>query len=139
MKRIIALSLCLLVTIEGQCQKSKDTLIRYFNEDLQPVRKKEAVFVGILIKDQMGWNTLIYDDSTRILARGRFADTDCKIKDGWFVFYYSDGKRASAGRFERNVRVDIWKSWYPNGQVKDSFNYVNNNPEGGAKSYHESG
>jgi len=119
--------------------KVNDTLIRYFNANLEPVKKKEAVFVAVVVKDQQGWNALVYDDSMRILLRGKYTDANCKVKDGWFMYYYANENRASGGRFAQNIRVDNWKSWYPNGQLKDSFIYVNNEVEGPAKSFHESG
>ena len=138
------LTLCFLLATMAPTElsaqnKSKDTLVRYFNEYLQPVRKRDAVFAGVIVRDQFGWNTLIYDDSLRILVRGKFADPECKYKDGWFMYYYADGSRATGGRFARNIKVDNWKSWYPNGQLKDSFNYVDNVAEGAARSFHESG
>ena len=120
-------------------KKSRDTLVRYFNEYLKPVKKKEAVFVGVIIRDQLGWNALIYDDSMRILVRGKYADETCLYKQGWFMYYYANGNRASGGRYVNNLRVDNWKTWYPGGQLKDSFLFVNDAAEGAARSYHESG
>lgn len=120
-------------------QRSKDTLVRYFNGELEPVKKKGSVFVGVIIRDPLGWNCLIYDDSMRVLVRGKYKDEDCKVKEGYFIYYYEDGKRASGGKFTNNIRVEEWKTWYPNGQTKDSVRYVNGTIHGGRRSYHENG
>lgn len=97
------------------------------------------MFVGVVVKDQLGWSGIVYDDSMRVLLRGKYADQDCKIKDGWFIYYYTNHNRAYGGRFSRNVRTENWKAWYPNGQLKDSFNFVNDAAEGEARSYFENG
>jgi antitoxin component YwqK of YwqJK toxin-antitoxin module len=138
--RILIIFFCIGLSITGLSQaRGKDTVIRYFDGQLEPVKKKEAMFVGVIIKDDLGWNALIYDDSMRILMRGKYADEDCKIKDGWFMYYYTNGKRASGGKFSRNIRTDNWKAWYSNEQLKDSFNFVNGAAEGEARSYFEHG
>lgn len=120
-------------------QGRKDTVIRYFDVNLEPVKKREAVFVGVTVRDAMGWNCLIYDDSMRVLVRGKYKDDDCKVKEGWFMYYYLDGKRAAGGKFSNNIRVDNWKTWHPNGNLKDSLIYVNGNANGGSRSFHENG
>lgn len=135
------LALLFLISAAGATaqRKSKDTLVRFFNINLEPVPKREAVFAGVIVRDIQGWNCLIYDDSMRVLVRGKYADQDCKVKEGWFLYFYADGKRASGGLYTKNIRVDNWKTWHENGQLKDSVIYAMGTIHGPAKSYHENG
>ena len=134
------ITILLLLCLCGMSQGRKDTLVRFFDAGLEPVKKAEAVFIGIIIRDPVrGWNSLIYDDSMRILLRGKYRDEDCRVKEGWFMYYYADGKRAAGGKFENNNRVDNWKTWHPNGNLKDSVYYVNGNAHGVSRSFHENG
>ena len=138
--RVIIVFISLLVTVSASAQrKSKDTLVRFFDGNLESTTKKKAVFAGVIVRDVAGWNCLIYDDSMRIIVRGKYADEDCKVKEGWFMYYYADGKRASGGRYTRNVRHENWKAWHENGQLKDSVTYTMGTIQGPAKSYHENG
>lgn len=130
----------ILLSLFCRSQSRKDTVVRFFDNNLEPVKKSEAVFVGITIRDPVsGWNCLIYDDSMRVLLRGTYRDEDCKVKEGWFMYYYADGKRAAGGKFENNTRVENWKTWHPNGTLKDSAYYVNGNAHGVSRSFHENG
>lgn len=130
----------MLLSLFCRSQGRKDTVVGFFDGNLEPVKKSEAIFVGITIRDPFsGWNCLVYDDSMRVLVRGKYRDESCRIKEGWFTYYYADGKRASGGRFENNLRTDVWKTWHPNGNLKDSVSYLNGNANGGSSSFHPNG
>ena len=138
--RVIIVFISLLVTVSASAQrKSKDTLVRFFDGNLESTTKKKAVFAGVIVRDVAGWNCLIYDDSMRIIVRGKYADEECKVKEGWFMYYYADGKHASGGRYTNNFRNDNWKAWHENGQLKDSVFYYMGTIQGPAKSYHNNG
>ena len=134
----LVLGICMACGVQAQ-RKSKDTLVRYFDENLEPVSKKEAVFAGVIVRDAVGWNCLVYDDSMRIIVRGKYEDDNCKVKEGWFMYYYPDGTRASGGKYTKNLRHDNWKTWYENGQLNDSVIYNMGTIQGGAKSFHNNG
>ncbi len=116
----------------------KDTLLRYFDAALEPVKKKDAVYIGVAVKDVAGWNTVIYNDSIKVVMRGRYTDVDCKIKEGTFI-YYSKGSRYMAGNYSRNMRTGAWLTWFPSGQMKDSLPFANDLAEGYSVKYFESG
>ena len=134
------LPILLLLAVQAFSQKSsKDTLVRYFNADLEPCKKKEFVFIGLIIRDQGGWSGIIYDDSARTIMRGKYKDDDCLVKEGFFIYYYSNGKRLLGGKFENNARQGPWLRWYPSGQLRDSIYLVNNLANGPSFSYYENG
>jgi len=134
------LPLLLLACISAFAQKpSKDTLVRYFDARLEPCKKKEFVFIGVVIRDNNGWSGIIYDDSTRVIMRGRYLNEDCQVKDGWFLYYFPNGKRSLGGKFERNIRQGIWMRWYTSGQIRDSLPFINNLAHGPSFSWFENG
>jgi TonB family protein len=134
------LPLLLLLAAQAFSQKSpKDTLVRYFNAELEPCKKKEFVFIGLIIRDQDGWSSIIYDDSARTIMRGKYKADDCLVKDGWFMYYYSNGKRSLGGKFDNNIRQGNWLRWYPSGQLRDSVFLVNNQANGPSFSFYENG
>ncbi len=126
------------LSLTGFAQK-KDTLLRYFNTELEPVKKKEAVFVGVVVKDVFGWNALVYNDSMKVIMRGKYADEDCKTKEGWFIYYTQKGERYLAGKYSRNLKTDLWQTWFPSGQIRDSIYFLNDLANGQCRKYFESG
>lgn len=137
MRKLLAV-ITILLSLTGFAQK-KDTLVRYFNANLEPVKKKEAVFIGVAVKDILGWNAIVYNDSMKVIMRGKYVDEDCKTKEGWFIYYNQKGVKYLAGKYSKNLRTDIWQTWYPSGQVKDSVYFSNNVANGPSRKYFESG
>jgi hypothetical protein len=137
MRKLLAM-ITIFLSLTGYAQK-KDTILRYFNADLEPVKKKEAVFIGVVVKDVLGWNALVYNDSMKVIMRGKYAEEDCKTKEGWFIYYTQKGERSLAGKYSRNLRTDLWQTWFPSGQVRDSIYFVNNLANGQCRKYFESG
>jgi len=120
-------------------KSSKDTLVRYFDARLEPCKKKEFVFIGVIIRDPLGWNGIIYDDSARVIMRGKYASQDCTIKNGWFLYYHPNGKNSVGGKFENNIRQGLWMRWYPSGKLSDSILFVNGQINGPSFSFYENG
>jgi hypothetical protein len=133
------LTTILLITSLTSFSQKKDTLVRYFNVELEPVKKKESVFIGVAIKDPLGWSAIIYNDSMKVIMRGKYKDPDCMIKDGWFIYYDQKGQRAVAGKYTANLKTDLWQTWYPSGQVKDSVYFMNDMANGLCRKYSETG
>jgi hypothetical protein len=137
MRQLLAM-ITIFLSLTGYAQK-KDTLVKYFNAELEPVRKKEAVFIGVVVKDLLGWNALVYNDSMKVIMRGKYADEDCKTKEGWFIYYTQKGDRYLAGKYSRNLKTDLWQTWFPSGQIRDSIYFLNDLANGQCRKYFESG
>jgi hypothetical protein len=82
------------------------------------------------VKDVNGWNTVVYNDSIKIIMRGRYLDEDCKVKDGFFMYNNDQGIRYMAGQFNQNKKTGWWYTWYASGGIKDSVLFSNDLPEG---------
>lgn len=120
-------------------QKYADTVLHVFNEDLLATTKDKAVFTGYAVKTGDRWAAQVYDEQTRLVARGSYASKQCKDKDGWFTFYNAEGKRAANGQYFRDRKQGNWRIWYTNGQLRDSIDYEKDRPNGVYFTYFEDG
>jgi hypothetical protein len=120
-------------------QKSKDTVVHVFNEYLLATSTDKAVFTGYAVKTGDRWAAQLYDDQENLVARGSYASKKCTDKNGWFTFYYPEGKRAASGQYFRDRKDGNWRIWYPNGQLRDSLEYEKDRPNGSYYTYFENG
>jgi antitoxin component YwqK of YwqJK toxin-antitoxin module len=69
------------------------------------------------------------------------------LKQGYWIIYNSVKKlpnyppeaKVEEGRFTDSKKVGIWKTYYPNGNLKSEITYIDNRPKGYAKMYYENG
>jgi antitoxin component YwqK of YwqJK toxin-antitoxin module len=58
----------------------------------------------------------------------------------WISFFDTEKKMIeSIGQYDANRKTGVWKTYYPNGNLKSEITYVNNRPDGYAKLYYENG
>jgi TonB family protein len=119
--------------------RSKDTVVHAFNEYLLATSNEQAVFTGYAIKMGDRWAAQVYDNKENLIARGSYASRKCTDKNGWFTFYYPEGKRAASGQYFRDRKDGNWRIWYPNGQLRDSLAYEKDRPNGSYYTYFENG
>ncbi|MFT3681379.1 MAG: TonB family protein [Ferruginibacter sp.] len=70
---------------------------------------------------------------------GFYKDKACKIKNGSFEYYYSNGKLQSAGLYINNKKQGLWLRYHNNGMMSDSTLYENDVPVGTGLSWHSNG
>lgn len=129
----------LLILFAKQVSAQKDTVIRYFSEQLEPCKKKEAVYVGALIRSGINWNAVVFDTSRQIIMRGNYLDKDAQIKNGYFTYFTPSGKRFLAGEYIQNQKTGLWQTWYPSGNPKDSVYFENNQSTGPCSIHYDNG
>lgn len=67
---------------------------------------------------------IIYDYSNTIKAEGSYALVGKKyLEDGYFTYYFQNGKIESEGNFARGVKVGTWKRFDNNGKRKTDRYY----------------
>jgi hypothetical protein len=120
-------------------QKSKDTVVHVFNEYLLATSTDQAVFTGYAVKTGDRWAAAMYDESSNLVARGSYASKKCNDKNGWFTFYFPEGKRAASGQYFRDRKDGNWRIWYTNGQLRDSIDYEKDRPSGSYYTFFENG
>lgn len=132
------LFICLLLPALAFAQK-KDTVLTYLDEELNATSKKNAVYYGVAINQGDHWMLYaLYSDTTPVL-KAWFSDRQLKIKDGPYLVYYPQRKKAKEGTYANNKMSGTWRTWYPNGQPKDSGLMKDNQMVGEWKTWYENG
>lgn len=140
MKHLLAVLLIISVSLQGQTKKYHgDTVSLAFNDELLAGPLENASFSGYAIKTGEAWSAVIFDPSLKVVARGSYTSKRCRTREGWFTFYYPDGKRAASGQYHQDKKQGYWRTWYPSGSLRDSLHYDKDSPAGPYFNYFESG
>jgi antitoxin component YwqK of YwqJK toxin-antitoxin module len=85
-------------------------------------------------------NNIIYSQATDEPFTGRIIDTvanriikyDVKngLKDGEFIIYFLNGKKAMYGKVKENKNEGKWNYYYPNGKLESQGYFKNDKPTG---------
>jgi hypothetical protein len=130
---------CFTVSTTLAQKTNSDTITISFDEQLMGTTPDNAVYTGYAVKAPQGWTAVVFDDAMKVVARGNYASQKCKEKQGWFTYYFADGKRAASGQYHRDKRIGIWRTWYPEGRVRDSIEFEKGKPSGTYYSYFQTG
>lgn len=80
-----------------------------------------------------------YIRERRLQMKGFYRDKECKIKQGPFLYYYSNGNLESQGSYANDKRIGLWLHYHSNGMMRDSINYDNGKPFGTELKWHPNG
>jgi TonB family protein len=136
--KIFLVALLTFYSLIAKAQKS-DTVIRYFNAAFAIVPKTSSIYSGMVYPENNKWATVVKNDSGNILMTGTYKDKSLKIRDGLFTFFYPNGKQQMRGTYVNNAQDDLWMSWYPGGEIKDSLHFNKSFKQGAAASWFENG
>ncbi len=81
----------------------------YLDGGLEPTSKgKAAFYLEPGAGDASGWSAQIFTMAGVLKAKGHYADAECKVPDGRFVFFFPDGKVESEGNYANGYKQGIW-------------------------------
>ncbi len=82
----------------------------YLDAVLEPAPKAKAAYYMEPGGSDGGGGYLgqIYSLDGILKAKGRYADEECRIPDGNFVFYHPNGKVESEGEYQRGRKNGVW-------------------------------
>lgn len=125
----------------GPAVSAQDTLTRFLDENLEMTEnREEASFSADVFKKDDQWKAIIYYGTGNMAAEGSYRDKKLKVKHGWFTFYYSaTGRKMYQVRYENNFQVDVWRSWYENGRIRDSGMLDDGKKTGYWQTWHSNG
>lgn len=128
---LLAIPLC------SQAQKPAPLL---FDMNWKPCEAGKARYAALIRKTDSGWYRTDYYLSTNSLQMsGLYADSACKIADGWFRYYYPGGNISSFGLMRQNKKQGMWLSFHNNGLMKDSSFYLDDSRTGISLAWHNNG
>ena len=135
MKQLL-FTLFLLVTLQCYSQRIE----KYYDYNWKECEPNEARFYSIIEKTDSGWHRDDYFINLKKLQMdGTYEDKDCKIKNGIFYFYYSNGIPESYGRYLHDKREGLWLRYHYNGMISDSSFFVNGEIVGISIGWHSNG
>ena len=133
-KGIIAL---LLLVFSIPDLSAQDTVLTFYNKELQLVRKKKED--GFYIKSVENGKFHYKENRTgRDILQTQEWDTieGNGLRKSHYIEYAS-GMKVQEGNYLNNVKNGIWTSWYQNGSKKEEAEYVDGIKHGKWSSWHE--
>jgi antitoxin component YwqK of YwqJK toxin-antitoxin module len=119
---------------------SQDTLTLYYDNDWVETPKSEAVFYRKAVSNtNKTWSVYDYYINDTLQMTGSYSSQKFISRQGYFVYYYGNGKKSSQGNCLNNKYHGPWTAWHENGNLHYEGEYVNNKAQGIWKYYHETG
>ncbi|MBL0180730.1 MAG: energy transducer TonB [Chitinophagaceae bacterium] len=102
---------------------------QYYDWQWKPCDASKARFISLAEKTDSGWLRKDFFLATKKLQmRGLYEDSLTKVRNGWFLYFYANGKMSSIGQYVKGKKDGLWLSWYFNGMMQDSVFYNSGYP-----------
>lgn len=120
--KIVIFSLLLVVSLNGFCQNSTAF---YFDRGMHPAPKSKAVIYGTGKMDSGLYKLTCYYQKRKnpIACVAHFTDSTQRLHEGWFQYYYEDGKTGSEGNYRNGKKEGLWINYDEKGNINDSLEY----------------
>ena len=116
------------------------TVEKFFDFQWKPCDANEARFYCTITKTDSGYVRKDYFIHEKTLQMsGKYTDLDCKIANGYFNFFHSNGNLKSGGTYINGKKNGLWLSFHNNGMMSDSTVYSAGNMIGTSLSWHPTG
>lgn len=128
--------LFLTISISASAQYAK----KYYNYKWEECAPNVARYLSLTTKTDSGYYRRdYYLREKRLQMIGTFSDSLCKVPNGYFTYYYSNGMIKTFGRYKQKKQEGIWIGFHNNGLMSDSANYSNGQPTGTKLTWHPNG
>ena len=128
MKNMIVLSV-LLIGFSSNLYAQK--IEKFFDYQWNPCEANMARFYAMIEHTDSGW--LRHDYflvEKKLHMKGLYNDSACKMANGHFYFFDTNGILESTGQYRDNKKDGIWFGFYSNGFYSDSTVYASGEPTG---------
>ena len=117
----------LLLIVSAGCFSQAKQYLYYFDKDLNPVPKENAVANGVGTYSDGLFEVSIYNTaSKKLLWTQHFTDSTLAVSEGLYQTYFPDGTVESAGNYQKNKEEGLWQTWDSSGHyVIDSSLFEN--------------
>ena len=121
MKKILAAIISFLFFSTGLYSQKIGT---YYDYQWKECPSNEARFFSQVEHTDSGWVRNDYFlREKKLQMKGKYADSTCKISDGYFYFFHANGVLQSVGRYVKNKKEGLWIGFHPNKAMSDSTVY----------------
>ena len=121
MKLLLPFLLALVASVGSFAQTSNTT---YFDANWKETTKDKASFYSV--DTQNGNGTLTSKDyyiSGQLQMSGQFKSAAKQVRDGYFTYFFENGKTSSEGLFKNDRRAENWTWYHDNGTIKEKGEY----------------
>jgi len=119
---------------------SSQTVEKYFDFQWKPCDVNEARFYCTITKTDSGYDRKDYFIHEKSLQMaGKYNDLDCKVANGNFHYFHSNGNLESEGTYVNGKKNGLWLSFHNSGMMKDSTVYTYGSITGTSLSWHPNG
>jgi TonB family protein len=131
MKKFVSiLILSMLFSLFANAYQS-DTSITYLDYEEKPVDQSRAQYLAITYPYNDYWARQIYKITNNKLYCFRyFTDKQCTNAEGPCTYFHENQIKSEEGKYHDNKKYGIWRSWFDNGSISDSMNYMNGHLSG---------
>ena len=113
---------------------------KYYDYRWKECELNTARFYSKIAKTDSGYLRKDYYIKERTLQKkGMYSDSLCKIRNGNFTFYHTNGVLESFGKYKQNKKEGLWLTNHNNGLKRDSTVYSNGKIVGISLSWHSNG
>jgi len=107
-------------------QKNPKLNETFYDRDWKPCSSENAVYYSTKQMTDSGWLRLDYFVGSKTLQmRALFKDEGCEINNGYYAYFYSNGRPSSLGRKIMGKKDGVCVSYYFNGMMSDSASWQN--------------
>ncbi len=125
-----------LLTLTSQAQHIE----QYYDWAWKRTEPVSARFVALIEKHGSLWERRDYFLREKTMQMsGSYTDTSCKVAQGTFKYFHSNGNLAEMGEFVNGKKQGLWLSYHANGMMQDSAMYENGNMTGTGLKWHSNG
>jgi hypothetical protein len=122
--KILIGSLLLMFSIHGFSQSPAKF---YFDKNMRPAPKKEAVIYGTGTMDSGLYQLTCYYQKKKhpLACVAYFKDSTQQLREGQYRFYFENGTIGTEGNYRNGKKEGLWIDYHENGTVADSAEYKN--------------
>ena len=122
--KIIVASLLLVFSFNACSQSSAKF---YFDKDMHPAPKKNAVIYGTGKMDSGLYKLTCYylKRKNPLACVAHFTDSTQSMHEGWFQYYFDNGTTGTKGNYHNGKKEGLWIDYDEEGAINDSVEYKN--------------
>lgn len=121
-------------------KSSAQDTIRYYDYKWEACKADVARYLSLTTKTDSGYYKRdYYIREKKVQMLGTYSDSLCKVANGYFTFYHSNGMPQAFGRYRQNKKDGLWMGFHNNGFMSDSTTYSNGKIIGTNLTWHPNG
>jgi len=106
------------------CTIKHDTVVASFNHQWEKVPLEQSErFVKAYKNDKNTWTAKGFDMTGKKQMTGIFRTEKLNTKEGYFIFFFQNGKIHSEGNFTNNKKTGEWNWWFDTGEIKENGHF----------------